>query len=234
MSRQPARAKRALVGRLHAVVRQRTVTQHRLVHVPVRYQRSCRLLCRFPWPGSSTRKAILVTQGVDDATDDRTHGFGRRIGLYIVPADWSSRGHTLREALEYPGPVGLFAAAEDVARGAEPHPARDDSVQCLRPIRPIVVVVDDRFADDADTRPDDRRNRTVKCRKNAPPIGSERELDTPVIGAIVDKSMFGISTSMCADGDPVAWQGARKDVELDRKPKFATGNALRLQCLGDC
>src|SRR5262249_9499909 len=69
-------------------------------------------------------QAILVTQGVDDATDDRTHGFSRRIGIYIVPADWSSRGHTLREALEYPRPVGFFAAFEDGERSAEPHPAR--------------------------------------------------------------------------------------------------------------
>ena len=63
-------------------------------------------------------QAILVTQGVDDATDDRTHGFSRRIGIYIVPADWSSRGHTLREALKYPRPVSLFAAFEKLASSA--------------------------------------------------------------------------------------------------------------------
>src|SRR5262249_4187047 len=93
--------------------------------------------------------------------------------------DYLSCRHAAREPLGGTRPVAL-TTLQYVNRCVHSDPTDRNVRERIRPITPILFVMDDRFTNDVDAGLDDGGNRTMKRGQHTTAIGAEREIDTAI------------------------------------------------------
>jgi len=174
---------------------------------------------------------LRFAQQCHDPVDDFACAFARRVGFDVVGADGRPGAHSTGETLEHARPVGPFAVLENSQGCVQLYPAGRKADQRIAPMCPVVAVIDNRFADDVDAGPYDRGDGNVEGREKAPAIGSQRELNAPVIAARVGETARRISTRAAFHRHPFARKRASEDVELDRQAQLRLRDKGRLQRL---